>query len=108
MTPEGLEKLRSVGHCQFAFASDRNLEDYVYNASDLRDLPGRKYQSKRNHINRFEAEYEYRYEPMTRDHAAECMRLEAEWRKTAADIRASCRPNSGPCSGLSNISKNWK
>ncbi len=45
MTPEGLEKLRSVGHCQFAFASDRNLEDYVYNASDLRDLPGRKYQS---------------------------------------------------------------
>lgn len=33
MTPEGLEKLRSVGHCQFAFASDRNLEDYVYNAS---------------------------------------------------------------------------
>ena len=31
MTPEGLEKLRSVGHCQFAFASDRNLEDYVYN-----------------------------------------------------------------------------
>ena len=82
MTPEGLEKLRSVGHCQFAFASDRNLEDYVYNASDLRDLPGRKYQSKRNHINRFEAEYEYRYEPMTRDHAAECMRLEAEWRKT--------------------------
>ena len=47
MTPEGLEKLRSVGHCQFAFASDRNLEDYVYNASDLRDLPGRKYQSKR-------------------------------------------------------------
>ena len=37
---------------------------------------------KRNHINRFEAEYEYRYEPMTRDHAAECMRLEAEWRKT--------------------------
>ena len=29
MTPEGLEKLRSVGHCQFAFASDRNLEDYT-------------------------------------------------------------------------------
>ena len=82
MTPEGLEKLRSVGHCQFAFASDRNLEDYVYNASDLRDLPGRKYQSKRNHINRFMAEYpDFRYEQLTRERFGECMQLEREWRR---------------------------
>ena len=82
LTDEGREMIRNMHAGLFAFESDRALEDYVYNAEDLRNLTGRRYQPKRNHINRFEAEYEYRYEPMTRDHAAECMRLEAEWRKT--------------------------
>ena len=36
---------------QFAFESDRALEDYVYRADDLRNLTGRRYQPKRNHIN---------------------------------------------------------
>ena len=82
LTDEGREMIRNMHAGLFAFESDRALEDYVYNAEDLRNLTGRRYQPKRNHINRFEAEYEYRYEPMTRDHTAECMRLEAEWRKT--------------------------
>ena len=66
----------------FRFTADRDYYDYIYLRTDLATLKGKRYQPKRNHINRFEAEYEYRYEPMTRDHAAECMRLEAEWRKT--------------------------
>ena len=67
---------------QFAFESDRALEDYVYNAEDLRTLPGRRYQPKRNHINRFTAEYpDYHYEVLTRDRFGECMALEREWRR---------------------------
>ena len=38
---------------QFQFHPDRDSCDYVYNIEDLANLPGRKYQRKRNHLNRF-------------------------------------------------------
>lgn len=83
LTDEGREQLRRTHPGQFAFASDRALEDYIYRADDLRTLPGRRYQPKRNHINRFVAAYpDYRYEELTPDRFAECMALEREWRRT--------------------------
>jgi len=75
------ERMRSNGCEAFAFDADRSLADYIYLAEDLRTLPGRKYQPKRNHINRFTAEYDYRYEPLVRERFAECLRLETEWRR---------------------------
>ena len=82
LTDEGREMIRRMHVGQFAFESDRALEDYVYNAEDLRTLPGRRYQPKRNHINRFTAEYpDYHYEVLTRDRFGECMALEREWRR---------------------------
>ena len=38
---------------QFQFHPDRDSCDYVYNITDLATLPGRKFQRKRNHLNRF-------------------------------------------------------
>lgn len=38
---------------QFRFHPDRNSCDYVYRIEDLAALPGRKFQRKRNHLNRF-------------------------------------------------------
>ena len=38
---------------QFRFQPDRDGCDYVYDINALADLPGRKYQRKRNHANRF-------------------------------------------------------
>ncbi len=38
---------------QFQFHPDRNSCDYIYNITDLATLPGRKFQRKRNHLNRF-------------------------------------------------------
>ena len=82
LTDEGREMIRNMHAGLFAFESDRALEDYVYNAEDLRNLTGRRYQPKRNHINRFTAEYpDYRYEELTPDRFGECMALEREWRK---------------------------
>ena len=79
LTREGAEAVRRA-HPEFGIWRNRDYEDYVYNAVDLRTLAGRKYQPKRNHINRFEAMYEYRYEPLTPALIPECMRLEREWR----------------------------
>lgn len=82
LTDEGRDMIRRMHPGCFAFESDRALEDYVYRADDLRNLSGRRYQPKRNHINRFTAEYpDYRYEELTRDRFGECMALEREWRR---------------------------
>lgn len=82
LTRQGCEQIGAMHPCNFAFGSDRALEDYIYSADDLRNLPGRRYQPKRNHINRFTATYpNYRYEPMTEAHFDACMQLEREWRK---------------------------
>ena len=40
---------------QFHFHPDREGCDYIYDIHNLADLPGRKYQRKRNHVNRFRA-----------------------------------------------------
>lgn len=80
LTDEGCDWLRARYPDEFAFRSARAAEDYIYTADDLRRLPGRRYQPKRNHINRFRAEYDFRYEPLTRDRFGECLRLEQQWR----------------------------
>ncbi len=38
---------------QFQFHPDRNSCDYLYRIDELAALPGRKFQRKRNHVNRF-------------------------------------------------------
>lgn len=82
LTDQGRDTMRRAHDEPFAFVSDRALEDYIYNAEELRTLTGRRYQSKRNHINRFTIEYpDYRYEPLTPDRFEECMQLERMWRQ---------------------------
>jgi len=82
LTAAGCAKIREKYVGMFAFESNSALSDYIYSADDLRNLSGRKFQAKRNHLNRFFATYpDYRYEVLTREHFAECMRLEREWRR---------------------------
>lgn len=42
---------------RFQFRTDRGSFDYVYDIDDLADLKGRKFQKKRNHVNRFWADH---------------------------------------------------
>ncbi len=80
LTAEGREMLRTACSGGFAFSSDRATEDYIYRAEDLRTLAGRRYQPKRNHINRFTSLYpDYRYEELTAAHRDGCMAVEREW-----------------------------
>ena len=67
---------------QFVFTEDRDYADYIYLRSDLATLKGKKFQPKRNHINRFRTLYpEYEYTPITHDRIQECLELEAAWCK---------------------------
>lgn len=52
----------------FALEEERDLFDYLYNGEDLRELKGRKYHGKRNHLNNFiKNNPNYDYQPLTRE-----------------------------------------
>jgi hypothetical protein len=54
--------------------------DYVYNASDLINLPGKKFSKKRNHRSKFMRLYkDYEYVPITEDNLDECKRILDQW-----------------------------
>ena len=57
MMKQDCETLEQLYPGAFQFHDDRDSFDYVYAIDDLADLKGRKFQKKRNHLNRFEAEH---------------------------------------------------
>jgi hypothetical protein len=66
---------------KFTFDIDRNHSDYIYLREDLATLKGKKYQPKRNHINKFKKEYTYQYASIASGNIQDCLLLEAEWQK---------------------------
>ena len=65
LTAEECELLESRYPGQFRFHTNRDNFDYVYDINGLADLKGRKYQKKRNHLNRFhEAHPDCRFVPI--------------------------------------------
>lgn len=66
----------------FTLTSNRDSADYVYLRTDLATLKGKKYQPKRNHLNKFRTAYpDYEFKPLTQELIPDCLRLEAEWCK---------------------------
>lgn len=57
MNPQDVEELESWFPGKFHIRMDRDSFDYVYDIQDLAELKGRKFQKKRNHLNRFRAEH---------------------------------------------------
>ena len=75
--------LEQVAPDCFAFTADRDYYDYIYLRSDLATLRGKKYQPKRNHINRFVRMYpDYEYRELTPDLIPECLQLAEQWCRT--------------------------
>ena len=65
---------------KFRFHTDRDGFDYIYAIDDLADLKGRKYQRKRNHINRFHQNYPgFTLEPLTDENTVEAVLLLQKW-----------------------------
>ena len=64
---------------EFAFDAPRALCDYIYRVDDLAQLPGRKYQPKRNHLNRFVAQHKWHAEPLSQANINDCLALNNKW-----------------------------
>lgn len=67
-----------------AHEEDRNNFDYVYQASDLIYLRGKKFDGKRNRIRKLERNHSYRYIQLSFEHLLSCRSLLDEWAKEKA------------------------
>ena len=65
---------------KFKIQCDRDGFDYVYNIDDLAELKGRKYQKKRNHLNRFRSLHpDWRVETLTQANMRSVQEMVADW-----------------------------
>ncbi|WP_099465209.1 MULTISPECIES: DUF2156 domain-containing protein [Parabacteroides] len=81
ITPDAKTELERVLPKDFYYIPERDYYDYIYLRENLASLKGKKYQSKRNHINNFKKQYSYEYMPITPDIVPQCLELECKWYK---------------------------
>lgn len=80
-----IEALNQILPDRFIFTEDRNSFDYVYKVSDLVNLTGSQYHSKRNHINQFVSKFDFEYQKITEKHLSPCFDMFEKWCNTKAD-----------------------
>ena len=81
ITQESKEKIDFMFPGKFTYLQERNYFDYIYLHKDLVTLKGKKFQSKRNHINKFKKNYSYSFLPITPDIIPQCIEVENIWCK---------------------------
>ena len=83
---DALRRLDSTLH----FQEEDRAFDYVYRATDLIKLEGRKYHSKRNHIHQFQRKYLWEYQRITPPVLEECLAIDSQWFKIKDALRSEC------------------
>lgn len=79
MTSSQCSEMEQALPGKFEFTPDRDGADYIYRSTDLIQLAGRKYHSKRNHLSKFARAYSFVYEDLGSDNLEECMQIAREW-----------------------------
>ena len=88
LTAENTMLLEELYPGKFRFYPDRDGCDYVYRIEDLADLKGRKFQKKRNHLNRFREEHpDCETVPITLQSLPALEEMIAQWYKNRDDDR---------------------
>ncbi len=84
-----IDRLNRTFPDKFILTEDRNSYDYVYKISDLAELSGRDYHSKKNHINRFLSKYpNYTYIEINKDNLSLCYDMFKRWCEAKSDAVA--------------------
>lgn len=63
----------------YFYQPDRDNSDYVYATRDLIELSGRKYHSKKNHLNGFIKNYRFEYLKLDKELVRHFMDMQEEW-----------------------------
>jgi hypothetical protein len=92
---EFLERLKAEGTQGYIIEEDRDLAEYVYKSSDLAELTGKKFHSKRNHLNRFLADTSYEWQDLTPEMLTQCLSVYKNWmqEKEEEDADGDTDPN---------------
>ena len=88
LTEQDCQQVEELYPGAFDIYCDRDSYDYVYDIDDLADLRGRKFQKKRNHLNRFEQEHpDAQILPLDESNRVAAFMLAEQWyeSRTAAD-----------------------
>jgi len=80
MTEADKEELEHWFPGKFLLQADRDGFDYVYAIDDLADLKGRKFQKKRNHVNKFRSQHpDFQVVPLDPCNLAMAQHMVNEW-----------------------------
>lgn len=78
--PHMFEEIERAYPGEFDIAYIRDNADYVYTVEALRELSGKKYHGKKNHINKFLKTYtDWSYERISDENTDECIEMVKEW-----------------------------
>ena len=73
------EQLEAEYPGRFEFCEEERWADYIYEAERLATYAGKALHGKKNHCNRFEAEHDWRFVPLTRELIPACLRMLDNW-----------------------------
>ena len=73
------DELESLFPQKFKMEKNREFFDYIYNVKDLIELGGKKYHSKKNHLNTFINSYNYKYITITPENINWCSDKALSW-----------------------------
>lgn len=80
LTHDDCDTLENLFPGRFRYHFDRDSFDYVYDINDLADLKGKRFQKKRNHLNRFRADRpDCKLEPITAENLSAAEEMVARW-----------------------------
>lgn len=84
---EAKETVERLYPSKFRFHCDEGAFDYVYSIDDLAELSGKKYHSKRNHVNRFREEHpNHTVKPFTDAIIPQIKQMTDEWYRERMEI----------------------
>ena len=80
LTHDDCAKLEQLFPGRFRYHIDRDTFDYIYAIEDLTTLAGRRFQKKRNHLNRFRADHpDHRLVPITDENTPMVTEMVEKW-----------------------------
>ena len=78
--PEMFQDIEKIFPREYEVSYIRDIADYVYKIEDLKNLVGKKYHSKKNHINKFlKTNENWSYERISEESTEECIEMVKEW-----------------------------
>ena len=79
------EQLEAEFPGRFSFEPETKNFDYIYRAEKLATYSGKSMHGKKNHCNRFEAENDWQFVPLTRELIPGCLDMLVEWNEENHD-----------------------